>query len=44
MPLPKEMGLCIRMLRREKPDMSSDQRIAICLDNQKKDETKKGGK
>ena len=37
MPIPvppekNELGECIRFLRREKPEMSSDQRVAVCLD------------
>lgn len=34
-PVPKsteDIGTCIRFLRRDKPDMSSKQRVAICLD------------
>ncbi len=31
-PLPIDVGLCIRKLRKEKPDMKPDQRLAICLD------------
>ena len=36
MPLPADMGMCIRKLRREKPDMKGDQRVAICLDMMRK--------
>jgi len=37
MPIPvpestDDIGVCVRFLRREKPHMSSDQRVAICLD------------
>ena len=27
-----DIGTCIRFLRRENPEMSSKQRVAICLD------------
>ena len=37
MPIPTEsMGACIRHLRRKNPGMSSDQRVAICLDVMRK--------
>jgi len=33
-PVPKsedDIGDCIRFLRKERPDMASDQRVAVCL-------------
>jgi hypothetical protein len=41
------LGACIRFLRRERPDMSSDQRVAVCLNIWRKSTGKKpykGGK
>lgn len=40
------LGECIRFLRRENPDMSSDQRVAICLNIYRKAHgiKRKGGK
>ena len=41
-PIPKakngnpDLGACIRFLRRENPEMSSDQRVAICLSTYRK--------
>ncbi len=36
MPLPADMGMCVRKLRKEKPEMKSDQRVAICLDTMRR--------
>ncbi len=30
-PVNGDLGACIRFLRKEKPGMKSDQRVAICL-------------
>jgi len=38
-PIPKsedDLGNCIRYLRRENPEMKSDQRVAICLSTYRK--------
>jgi hypothetical protein len=53
-PIPKtttggnaDLGECIRFLRRENPEMSSDQRVAVCLNIWRKSKGKKpykGGK
>lgn len=37
----KDIGECIRFLRRENPEMKSDQRVAICLDLARKHQGKK---
>lgn len=42
-PVPKsedDLGQCIRFLRKENPEMKSDQRVAICLNLARK--AKKG--
>lgn len=42
-PVPKsenDIGNCIRFLRRDKPEMKSDQRVAICLDLYRKSQGK----
>jgi len=36
MPLPTDMGACIRKLRKERPEMKGDQRVAICMDVRRK--------
>ena len=35
-----DIGACIRMLRRENPEMKSDQRVAICLSKWRKSKGK----
>ena len=36
MPLPDDMGACIRMMRKEKPGMDKKQMMAMCLGASKK--------
>jgi len=35
-----DLGACIRFLRRENPEMKSDQRVRICLDLWRKSQGK----